>query len=61
MALNTIIPINTKIQEVEQCEPVSSPSSTSLEEHKSLPELPSHFNKMKNYFNDKIIKYSKSM
>ena len=28
MALNSIIPINTKIQEVEQCDPVSSPSST---------------------------------
>ena len=35
MALNSIIPINTKIQEVEQCDPVSSPSST-IDENKSF-------------------------
>ena len=39
MALNTIILPYNKILEVEECEPVSSPSSTSFEEHKSLPDL----------------------
>ena len=62
MALNSIIPINTKIQEVEQCEPVSSPSSTSLEEHKSVPDLSSHFNKIQFLFNNHYNnKKSKSM
>ena len=60
MALNSIIPINTKIQEVEQCEPVSSPSSTSLEEHKSVPDLSSHFNKFHFLFNNNMNKKSKS-
>ena len=61
MALNSIIPINTKIQEVEQCEPVSSPSSTSLEEHKSVPDLSSHFDKFKDIFSYDSNKKSKSM
>ena len=61
MALNSIIPINTKIQEVEQCEPISSPSSTSLEEHKSVPELPSLFNKLNYLFKDSSDKKSKSL
>ncbi len=61
MALNSIIPINTKIQEVEQCEPVSSPSSTSLEEHKSVPDLSSHFNKFQFLFNNSYNKKSKSL
>ena len=39
MALNTIIFPYNKILEVEECEPVSSPSSTSFEEHKSVPDL----------------------
>ena len=39
MALNTIILPYNKILEVEECEPVSSPSSTSFEEHKSVPDL----------------------
>ena len=61
MALNSIIPINTKIQEVEQCEPVSSPSSTSLEEHKSVPDFSSHFTKFQYLFNNNNNKKSKSM
>ena len=43
MALNTIILPYNKILEVEECKPVSSPSSTSFEEHKTFPEL-SRFN-----------------
>ena len=39
MALNTIILPYNKILEVEECELVSSPTSTSLEEHKSVPDL----------------------
>ncbi len=39
MALNTIILPYNKILEVEECEPVSSPSSTSFEEHKSVPYI----------------------
>ena len=39
MSLNTIILPYNKISEVEECEPVSSPSSTSFEEHKSVPDL----------------------
>ena len=39
MALNTIILPYNKILEVEECKPVSSPSSTSFEEHKSVPFL----------------------
>ena len=39
MTLNTIILPYNKILEVEECEPVSSPSSTSFEEHKSVPDL----------------------
>ena len=61
MALNSIIPINTKIQEVEQCEPVSSPSSTSLEEHKSVPDLSSHLNKFQFLFSNNTNKKSKSL
>ena len=39
MALNTnILPYN-KILEVEECEPISSPSSTSFEEHKTAPHI----------------------
>ena len=39
MSLNTIILPYNKILEVEECEPVSSPSSTSFEDHKSFPYL----------------------
>ena len=39
MALNTIILPSNKILEVEECEPISSPSSTSFEEHKTVPDL----------------------
>ena len=39
MALNTIILPYNKISEVEECEPVSSPSSTSFEERKSVPDF----------------------
>ena len=39
MALNTIILPYNKISEVEECEPVSSPSSTSFEDGKSVPDL----------------------
>ena len=39
MALNTIILPYNKILEVEECKPVSSPSSTSFEEHKTFPDL----------------------
>ena len=39
MALNTIILPYNKILEVEECEPVSSPSSTSFDDHKSVPDL----------------------
>ena len=39
MALNTIILPYNKILEVEECKPVSSPSSTSFEEHKTAPDL----------------------
>ena len=38
MALNTIILPYNKILEVEECDPVSSPSSTSFEEQKSVPD-----------------------
>ena len=39
MALNTIVLPYNKISEVEECEPVSSPSSTSFEENKTFPYL----------------------
>ena len=63
MALNSIIPINTKIQEVEQCDPVSSPSST-IDENKSVPDLSSYQNQFQILFsknNNNINKYRKSM
>ena len=53
MALNSIIPINTKIQEVEQCDPVSSPSST-IDENKSVPDLSSHFGELQILFSNNI-------
>ena len=53
MALNSIIPINTKIQEVEQCDPVSSPSST-INENKSVPDLSSHFEELQILFSNNI-------
>ena len=39
MALNSIFLYYNKILEVEECEPISSPSSTSFEEHKTVPDL----------------------
>ena len=39
MALNSILLPYNKILEVEECEPISSPSSTSFEEHKTVPDL----------------------
>ena len=63
MALNSIIPINTKIQEVEQCDPVSSPSST-IDENKSVPDLSFYQNQFQILFsknNNNINKYRKSM
>ena len=62
MALNAIIPINTKIQEVAQCDPISSPSSTSLEEHKTVPNINFHLLKINSYFNNNnISKKNKSL
>ena len=50
MALNTIILPYNKISEVEECEPISSPSSTSFEEHKTVPDLNSLYSTLyKNY------------
>ena len=62
MALNAIMPINTKIQEVSQCEPISSPSSTSLEDHKTFPDINSYLSK-RNYFfnNNNSLKKNKSL
>ena len=39
MALNTIFLLNSKITEVEECEPVSPPSSTSFGEYKTAPDI----------------------
>ena len=50
MALNSIIPINTKIQEVDQCEPISSPSSSLLDIHKTVPNIFSKYKFNENYF-----------
>ena len=50
MALNSIIPINTKIQEVDQCEPISSPSSSLLDWNKSVPNIFSKFKFNDTYF-----------
>ena len=50
MALNSIIPINTKIQEVDQCEPISSPSSSLLDGNKSVPNIFSKFKFNDTYF-----------
>ena len=50
MALNTNILPNNKILEIEECEPISSPSSTSFEEHKTAPHINSLYSTLfKNY------------
>ena len=51
MALNTIILPYNKILEVEECEPVSSPSSTSFEEHKSVPYINSLYSPIHKTYN----------
>ena len=57
MALNSIIPINTKIQEVAQCEPISSPSSSFLDMQKSASNIFSNLKLSDNIFiNDKKAK-----
>ena len=51
MALNTIILPYNKILEVEECEPVSSPSSTSFDEGKSVPDLNSLYSPIHKTYN----------
>ena len=58
MALNTIVLPYNKISEVEECEPVSSPSSTSFEEHKTFPYLNSLYLPLFKNYNFPIIELS---
>jgi hypothetical protein len=39
MALNSLLLPYNKISEVEECKPISSPSSTIIDKQKSVPDL----------------------